>query len=158
MDAKDCEYADWSALGREDALNGRSASMGAERAKECRQFGEPVNMRAYQAGFRAGLDDFCTPSSGAAYGDKGRYYSPGYCPAGMEAAFLSGYTPAYDRYKFREKVSELRSDIDSHERDIHKLRSQHDKDNSARIAQLEYELRRLHRQLDDELMIRAVDR
>lgn len=158
MDAKDCEHADWAALGRTDALHGRSTSMGAERAKECRKYGDPVNMNAYQTGFRAGLVDFCTPAGGAAFGDKGEYYTRGYCPVGTEAGFLSGYTPAFERYQFREKVRSLRSDIDSRESEIRKLRSQKGKDNSARIDRLDSEIHRLRRQLEDEMMMRAVDR
>lgn len=154
MNADDCKTADWAALGRDDALNGRSIDTAKLRADECRKFGYGINSTAYEEGRQSGLRDFCTPEGGAAFGSKGGDYTPGYCPAGMEPRFLYGYTPAHNRYQLQRKVENLRSEIDYREHEIRKIRSKGGDIDVRRIEQLESEIRHRHREIEDLLMMR----
>lgn len=158
MNADDCRHANWDVLGRDDALHGRSRDMINQRAEACHKYGYQINMRAYEQGWSEGLLDFCTPAGGAQFADKGGNYSPGYCPPGTESAFLSGYTPAHERYQFRRKVENLRNEIEYREDDIRKLRSKHGHVDERRINDLEYEIQQRRRELDDLMLTRALDR
>ena len=90
MDRKECQLADWRAVGYEDGSRGLASSRFGEYRRECSDHGVAPDFNAYQAGREAGLAEYCQPSRGFQEGARGAVYA-GVCPAELEDAFVINY-------------------------------------------------------------------
>lgn len=153
MDKQDCAQADWWALGRADALQGSYRV--PERAQACSEHGMGIDKPAYDRGQSEGLRAFCTSPSGQAHGDAGRSYQRGFCPAETEEAFLHGYNPAIEKYRFQQRVKELQSRIDSRQRDLQRELGKKPVDPRA-IERLRHDIHHLEQQMRTEMHLRAL--
>lgn len=127
MSETECRHADWHGLGDRDARQGRAAQHFADRAEACREHGLPADREAYRAGWRRGLDQFCTPGSGFHHGLAGKDYEHT-CPLGAEAAFLAGYGLGRDLHETREHLGRLDGEIVSLEDELAGLEDQDGKE------------------------------
>ena len=154
MDKSDCIQANWHGLGRMDALNGEYRF--SAREKSCSQHGLAADKTSYDRGVQEGLIGFCTAASGRHYGQNGGVYQRGFCPVHTESEFLSGYTPAQQKYKFEQKTSELQSKIAATD-DLLREESRKTARNNREIERLTAELKRLREELRTRMFLRVLD-
>ncbi|WP_159917511.1 DUF2799 domain-containing protein [Pantoea sp. 18069] len=154
MDKSDCMNANWHELGKMDALNGEYVF--SSREKACRKHGLGADKSSYDRGMQAGLIGFCTASSGRYHGQNGGTYHRGFCPPNTESDFLSGYTPAYQKYKFQKKISELQSQI-STKNELLREESRKTYKSSRDIEELTAEIKRLKEELRMQMYMRVLD-
>ncbi|MBS7778150.1 DUF2799 domain-containing protein [Acidovorax sp. CCYZU-2555] len=154
MDKSDCIQANWHGLGRMDALNGEYRFSAREKA--CSKHGLAADESSYDRGVKEGLIGFCTAASGRHYGQNGGVYRRGFCPVHTESEFLSGYTPAQQKYKFQQKTSELQSKIAA-TNDLLREASRKPSRDSNEIERLTAELKRLNEELRMQMYLRVLD-
>lgn len=154
MDKEECLNANWHNLGRWDALNGEYQL--SSRTEACAEHGLKANKEAYVQGVQEGLRGFCTAASGQAHGEKGGNYSRGFCPSNTEAAFLTGYTPAYKKYQFRKKMRDLQLEVNNKKELLNQELSKEKKDIS-RIKVLRNEIQQLKSEMQTEMYIKALE-
>ena len=144
MDAQECKDTDWAYLGQLDAMDGKQDinTRGKRHFRTCKDNGVQMDARAYQQGWLRGLRDFCTAESGKAFGEAGRKYQYGYCPAQLEPAFMQGYGPVRDRREVQEEMQQLERRIDLKKRELRDARSA--KNSTSHIAYVEKDLRDLN--------------
>lgn len=144
MDAQECKDTDWAYLGQLDAMDGKQDinTRGKRHFRTCKDNGVQMDARAYQQGWLRGLRDFCTAESGKAFGEAGRKYQYGYCPAQLEPAFMQGYGPVRDRREVQEEMQQLERRIDLKKRELRDARSA--KNSASHIAYVEKDLRDLN--------------
>ena len=144
MDAQECKDTDWAYLGQLDAMDGKQDinTRGKRHFRNCKDNGVQMDARAYQQGWLRGLRDFCTAESGKAFGEAGRKYQYGYCPAQLEPAFMQGYGPVRDRREVQEEMQQLERRIDLKKRELRDARSA--KNSASHIAYVEKDLRDLN--------------
>ena len=85
-----CRTVDWFEYGRNDGILGLPLGERSGLFADCRRFGYPPDVAAYQAGRADGLVTYCTLESGYRAGREGRRYHD-VCPPDLEIAFLQGY-------------------------------------------------------------------
>ena len=85
-----CRTVDWFEYGRNDGILGLPLGERSGLFADCRRFGRPPDLTAYQAGRAEGLLKYCTLESGYRAGREGRRYHD-VCPPDLEIAFLQGY-------------------------------------------------------------------
>lgn len=149
MDKSECADADWQAIGKTDGLAGNHLFSGRE--KSCRKHGLGADQSAYERGFQDGLSGFCTAASGRLHGAKGGTYRRGLCTSTSENDFLSGYAPAYEKFKFEKRIRSLQTQIAEKERAAQNKTSKHE------IESLRGEIRRLRKELQTEMYLRTLD-
>lgn len=67
-----CLEADWRSIGYRDGVNGEPAATSTDPFLGCRdKTGGGPDMTAYLAGWRDGIEKFCTPANGFAAGSRG---------------------------------------------------------------------------------------
>ena len=144
MDAQECKDTDWAYLGQLDAMDGKQdiTTRAKRHFSTCKDNGVKMDVRAYQQGWMRGLRDFCTPESGKAFGEAGRKYQYGYCPAQVEPAFMQGYGPVRDRIEVQEEMAQLERRIDMKKKELREARSA--KNSASHIAYVEKDLRDLN--------------
>ena len=144
MDAQECKDTDWAYLGQLDAMDGKLDinTRGKRHFRTCKDNGVQMDARAYQQGWMRGLRDFCTAESGKAFGEAGRKYQYGYCPAQLEPAFMQGYGPVHDRREVKEEMQQLERRIDMKKKELREARSA--KNSASHIAYVEKDLRDLN--------------
>lgn len=149
MSESDCRYADWRQIGERDARQGRTADYFADRAGACREHGLAADETAYRAGWRRGLEQFCTPDSGFRHGLEGDGYHET-CPGGRERAFLAGYGLGLDIHRAGEHLDRLDREIASLQEDLDE-HGDRDSDEARRIERdirdRRDEIRRVEREL-----------
>lgn len=111
MSEQECITADWQAIGYEDGAAGLPVSAVSGRRQACaRKAGVTVDMAAYTAGRREGLDVYCTPSNGYAVGSHGRAYH-GVCTGAAEYDFVSAYESGRQFHGLKQAVASLSGQI-----------------------------------------------
>lgn len=106
MDRKECELADWRAVGYEDGSRGRASGQFGEYRRECADHGVAPDFEAYQAGRTAGLAEYCQPSRGFQEGARGATYA-GVCPAELEDGFVMNYDRGRTLYLLESEVQSV---------------------------------------------------
>lgn len=92
----DCLQGDWTGIGIKDGTAGRRSAIQFEgHTRACAAHGVSPDKAQYDAGYQQGLRQFCTKTSGYAYGVEGKQYH-GVCPASAQTGFLSGYRTGLD--------------------------------------------------------------
>lgn len=137
----ECLTADWYQIGQQDGRHGFQRARFHKHQKACAEHGVRPDEAAYYAGRRAGLESYCTPSSGFRRGRDGDNYT-GVCPAEWEPAFLSEYRKGEELYALDQEIERVERDIDAKEAQLD------EDDTSDELAdELRQELRDLHRDL-----------
>lgn len=154
MDKSDCFNANWQGLGTIDALTGKNIF--PAREESCRKHGVSADKSAYDRGVQQGLIGFCTAASGRHHGQGGGEYRRGFCPSNTEAEFLSGYTPAYEKYKFQQRIMDLQSQISRND-ELLKAALDRNPQNSRDIERLRSEIQRLKKELQMSMYLRVLD-
>ena len=102
MGIKDCQTANWKALGFKDGRKGNTLKFYKEnRVEACQKHGLTANDKQYQEGRSDGLKMLCTYNNGVNYGEDGNDYEF-VCPRKLEKDFLRGYELGKTRYELAE--------------------------------------------------------
>ncbi len=107
-----CSELDWFEIGRSDGVQGIASTSYRDKTNHCEGFGE-LEHQKYVSGWYSGVDEFCTPSQGFAFGLSGQEYL-NVCTKSKEAEFLKGYrkgltvfTYEKDNQKITEELEEI---------------------------------------------------
>ena len=111
MNREECLIADWRSVGFEDGRDGELTSYVRQHRKACAEHGVTPDLEQYLAGHSQGIAEYCQPDNAFQMGLRGRSYR-GECPAGMDAAFVERHAEGYGLYERREKVDQLRREIE----------------------------------------------
>ena len=117
MSARDCDGADWRALGLQDGLEGAPELRLEERRQACAGAANPPDTVAYAEGYEQGLATFCQPRSGFEHGKAGKEYAF-VCARSVEPAFIQAYQVGYREYELRQAVRDADRDLNRMERDM----------------------------------------
>ncbi|HSN71130.1 MAG TPA: DUF2799 domain-containing protein [Steroidobacteraceae bacterium] len=124
MDRKECELADWRAVGYEDGARGLPSTQFGAYRRECSDHGVAPDFEAYQAGRAAGVTEYCQPSRGFQEGARGATYA-GVCPPELEDGFVINYDRGRTLYLLESEVQSVvngihqrRSRINAIEREL----------------------------------------
>jgi Protein of unknown function (DUF2799) len=97
MSKKDCENADWHAIGYGDGARGIQSGNLNTYSQRCAEYKIVPDANAYQAGWEQGIRTYCTSATGFNTGAAGQFYN-NICPADVAPAFLAGYRQGLDQY------------------------------------------------------------
>jgi chaperonin cofactor prefoldin len=117
MSPRDCDTADWRALGLADGLEGAHSSRLDERRQECASATIAPDTTAYAEGYEQGLASFCQPRGGYQHGRDGKEYL-WVCTGDTEPAFIQAYQIGFEEYELREAVRDADRDLNRMEREM----------------------------------------
>lgn len=141
-----CHMGDWFGIGETDARSGYVDRIPLHN-KACAEYGVAVEPREYDAGYARGLQDFCVPEQGFAFGRRGGTYY-GQCPPDAERDFVPAFELGTDLYALELEMLQLDNEIE-------RLRKQGRKDGLTReeFEDIDRALeiaKRDHRRLEDD--------
>ncbi len=125
MNKSECLNADWQMIGLEDGASGKALSYLGQRRKACADYDVTPDLEKYQAGYRKGLHQYCTPRKGYHLGRKGRQYQA-VCPPELEEGFLAGYRDGKQIYTLKQQLSRTEAEIRRKEKLILELEDELD--------------------------------
>jgi hypothetical protein len=97
MSKKDCENANWHAIGYNDGARGIQPGHLNVYSQRCAEYKIVPDAGAYQAGWNEGIRSYCTNANGYQAGAAGLAYN-NICPADVAPAYLAGYRQGLDQY------------------------------------------------------------
>ena len=112
MNKAECLNVDWTTVGYEDGVAGRSGDRIGEHRKACAKHGVTPDFNAYQAGREQGLREYCQPETGYQLGVNG-YALKTSCPADVKEDFESAYHSGYELYAMRARVVNAENELES---------------------------------------------
>lgn len=168
----ECLTGDWRLIGYQDGANGQPASRVGEHGEACARYGVSPNLDIWQMGYREGLVQYCTRSSGFRAGVTGSTYY-GVCTGPYEGEFVQAFNDGRQVHDVRQALSQAQSDgysitsqIDDLEGDRDWARQQADNEELSKeerdrwfdeVERLSERLGDLHRQERDvEFAVRRI--
>ena len=121
LNKSECLNANWQIIGMEDGAKGRLSTYIGQHREACAEHNIVPNLAQYQSGYKTGVSQFCTESSGFAKGKSGYRYN-GVCPAELSEGFLSGYRRGSQLYAISSSINNYRSKINNHRHEIKKIK------------------------------------
>jgi hypothetical protein len=110
MSPKQCQSADWRAIGNGDGGGGYPMSRIDAHAKACAKTGIIPDPILYAQGREDGLKRYCTEMRGFSEGRYGRsYYNV--CPQPAEAEFLGGYVDGERVFRAEQRLRLAKADL-----------------------------------------------
>jgi len=97
MSKKDCENANWHAIGYNDGARGIQPGHLNVYSQRCAEYKIVPDAGAYQAGWNEGIRSYCTSTNGYNAGAAGLAYN-NICPADVAPTYLAGYRQGIDQY------------------------------------------------------------
>ncbi len=108
---EECLAGDWTAIGARDGAEGREATaIFARHTRACARVDVTPDRTAWQAGYDAGLRQFCTPLGGLRAGEAGRP-DRGLCPAGAQSGFQTGHALGFSAHRQRARIDDINREI-----------------------------------------------
>ncbi len=104
-----CQELDWFEIGRSDGLQGLNSMAYESKKTSCDGFSDTEHEK-YVNGWYAGVDQFCTPNQGFAYGRTGRKYF-NICPTAKETAFLKSYRKGLKVYLYEKDNQKITDEL-----------------------------------------------
>ncbi len=112
MSAKECNVADWQAIGFEDGVRGVTPAGFSTHRKACAAHGIAANFGDYKKGHDEGIAQFCRPQNGYSQGTSGRAYQ-GVCPDHLESAFVTAHLEGFTLYQKRSEMQRIANELDA---------------------------------------------
>jgi hypothetical protein len=125
LSKEECLAADWYTIGVEDGSNGQPLGRIGAHRKACAEVGVQPDMARYGQGRDMGLQQFCTRERGYREGERGSSYS-GVCPPNLEPMFMQGFLAGQEKYKIKQDIRRLESDLAQVRQDTTDLRAKLD--------------------------------
>lgn len=107
-----CLRGNWATIGHDDAVAGHSPRRVEAHADACAKHGVYVDTAAWEDGYFRGLEEFCSPRRGFAFGRSGGTYH-GQCPPPIEPSFLAAFDLGTDVRAIDEEITGLGRDIET---------------------------------------------
>jgi hypothetical protein len=129
MSPKECQNADWRAIGLGDGLKGETLSILERRTASCADAGFKVPAPLYVEGRDEGLAQYCQLGNAARLGLSGSGYQ-GVCPAGIDGEFRRRHALGWELNQAR---SALRT-ADARQADLERRLSKASNDDERKRA------------------------
>jgi hypothetical protein len=97
MSKKDCENADWRAIGYNDGARGINFTNLDSYRKRCSEYQIAPDANAYQAGWNQGIRSYCTSDNGYRAGAAGQAF-PNICPSDVAPGYRVGWQQGIRQY------------------------------------------------------------
>jgi len=123
MSEEECLYSDWTAVGFEDGVDGRSSDRFGDYRRTCADHGVTPDFQAWQAGREQGLIEFCQPLRGFQLGESGGYYS-GVCNSNLEPDFLDAFRLGVELLALRSNLGAINSRVADSKEAINRIDSE----------------------------------
>lgn len=118
-----CVASDWQTVGYNDGAAGRTSSQLLKHQNACVKHGVVPDRETYLAGWRQGVEIYCTPENGFAQGDRGASYT-NVCPSHLKDAFYDAYQQGRELYLAKAEIRTLESAKYSKERRAERIQQQ----------------------------------
>ena len=118
-----CKANDWYTVGYADGSRGFDQSRLLQHDEACGEHGVVPDRAQYAAGWRDGIDHYCTPENGFDLGQSGDTYQR-ICPANLEEPFHTAYANGHTLYVASSEVAQLESAIDQRAARIDELQTE----------------------------------
>ncbi|MGQ0697240.1 MAG: DUF2799 domain-containing protein [Panacagrimonas sp.] len=141
LNESECRNVDWFDLGSRDGSLGHSRNRLDEHGKACSEFGLAADSAAWEKGYEAGLESYCSVDNGYRVGRQGGYYGR-VCPVDLEGDFTDAYALGRETYQVEGELAELGRRIESLESRLYR----DDKLSDETRRQVRYQLSDLYRQ------------
>ena len=152
MSPKECQFADWRAIGLTDGMAGKPLTHFDDRRSDCAEANVQADTKAYLHGREQGLKSYCQLGNAAQLGLRGETYE-GVCPAGIDKEFRRRYRIGADIRRFNTEIARLNERLDALERQLR--RNRHDFDHRLESPNKHGELQRIYREYErDQSQIR----
>ncbi|OOZ38495.1 hypothetical protein BOW53_15370 [Solemya pervernicosa gill symbiont] len=86
-----CDATNWLDKGRSAAFSGMEREQGKDDMDECSSFGSKIDSPGFDAGYQAGLLEYCTTELAYQYGYIGRNFNPDICPSSESKITIAHY-------------------------------------------------------------------
>lgn len=123
LNEAECNNADWQIIGLEDGSKGRAVTYIGQHRKACAEYGVIPDLERYQAGYEAGLAQFCTAEVGFAQGKRGYQYN-GVCPVSLRDDFLYGYDRGRELYLMNREITTIHRDVRMMETELDSIKTE----------------------------------
>lgn len=112
MSKKDCQVANWEAIGEQDGAHGAMPNYVANHAKACAGIKITPNRVLWEKGRQKGLKNYCTPLNAYVIGRDGRSLSPvcGFLGRTKLMALHETYEDGRRMYRLEKQLDDLRKD------------------------------------------------
>ncbi len=140
LNENECHTVNWQQLGDRDGAQGFALTRIAKHNKACQKHGISSDVPAYEAGWRAGIERYCTPQNGFRTGRSGITYRNS-CPSNLADGFLGAYIPARNLYIAERDIATTESRIDTLISEITRLANSSNVEDKARLKEKSSELR-----------------
>ncbi|WP_195758379.1 DUF2799 domain-containing protein [Kangiella sp. HZ709] len=116
LTVEDCAMTDWQARGFDEGKRGFSLKQYDEYAQECKEIGGVIPPKSkYTTGHYKGTLEFCTATSGYAFGKNGGYYRHSCREWNLNPTdFLDGYNAGKEIYAAEKKLDETIEELEDH--------------------------------------------
>ncbi len=105
-----CLAGDWQSIGFRDGANGIANTHILAHQEACGEFGIVPEREGYLAGWREGLNTYCTAQNGYQLGVRGAAMNT-VCPGGLQADFAAAYGDGRQIYQAQREVGQLAQQI-----------------------------------------------
>lgn len=124
LSSEECVAADWQVIGESDGAAGyEPQSRFGDHAKSCEKAGIIPNQELWYAGYKIGLERYCTPLNGLVAGQSGKGYA-NVCPPTTSDGFLRGYSLGKSQYSKKAELRRLQARIDARQTEINSIQEQ----------------------------------
>lgn len=97
MNKKECQVADWQAVGYQHGARGQAATAFERYRADCSKHDIKADFTAFKRGHQQGLADYCTFEQGISLGNIGQNYNIR-CPSSRYPRFEEGYSAGLTSY------------------------------------------------------------
>ena len=112
MSEKECNLADWQAIGFEDGVRGATPAAFSTHRKACAAHRVAANFGDYKRGHDEGIAQFCRPQNGYSQGTNGQAYQ-GVCPDHLESAFVTAHLEGFTLHQKRSEMHRIAEELDT---------------------------------------------
>ena len=103
LTAEQCLSGNWSDIGYNDGINGRSVEYIGNHFEACAEVGVTPDVRAWQEGREQGLLRYCTPENAYITGRNGANFN-NVCPAEQSASLSLAYNWGGEYYDISQEI------------------------------------------------------
>lgn len=107
----ECVSGNWSDIGYQDGVKGKSRGKLADYTKTCAKYGVQPNRDAYLTAFESGLVKYCTYEQGLELGENGSDYNQ-VCSGDLASDFSQGYDEGRAVYEIYREHKHLISEYE----------------------------------------------
>lgn len=110
LSESECARSNWHSIGVQDGREGHTPDRLGQHERACAKHGYGIDPRAYDVGYRVGLNSFCVPHRAFRLGRNGDAYK-NQCWAEAERTFLPAYYLGKDVYAMEEELKLVDSEV-----------------------------------------------